>query len=166
VETLLRDFQVLLALEVENLRQLETLMRNQQASLVRRDVAGILESVSGQEECLGRIQSMEEERARLMARISAVLGLGEGGITLRELTENLDPGVGEELRATGKAVRETLENIGRVNAENRRLIQHSLEFVQEMLAALTGGSPGARTYGSSGTLSTEERVRSLVNQWT
>jgi len=166
VETLLRDFQALLTLEVENLRRLETLMRNQQASLVRRDVGGILESVSGQEECLGRIQSMEEERARLMARISEVLGLGEGGITLRQITEHLDPGVGEELRATGKAVRETLENIGRVNGENRRLIQHSLEFVQEMLAALAGDGLPVRTYGSSGTLSAEKRVRSLVNQWT
>ncbi|MCK4546807.1 MAG: flagellar protein FlgN [Candidatus Eisenbacteria sp.] len=166
MESLLRDLGVLLAQQVENLKALETLMQNQQKALVRRDVPGILESISGQEACLARIREMEADRAGLMEKISGVLGLGLGGITLKELTENLEPEVGTELRATGRAIRETLENIGRVNSENRRLIEHSLEFVQEMLGALTGAAPTGRTYEASGNLKARSQDHSLVDQVT
>jgi len=166
VETLLQDLRALLARQVENLKTLESLIRQQQDALVKRDVGAILESVAAEEECLRCVQQMERDRSRLMARISGVLGLGDGGITLRQLTENLDPTVGEELRSTGETIREALENIGRVNRENQMLIQHSLEFVHEMLGVLTQDGSGKQIYECSGTLRTGSPGHALVDRTT
>jgi flagellar biosynthesis/type III secretory pathway chaperone len=163
VESLLRDLGTLLRQQVENLRALEALIRNQQAALVKRDIPAMVDSISGQEGCLKRIQVMEADRARLMRQISDILGLGPGGITLKELTDNLDPQIGAELRDTGKAIRETLENIGKVNGDNRRLIEHSLDFVQEMLEALTGTPATKRTYEASGSLRSRSQEHKLVD---
>ena len=166
MKTLLHDLGTLLARQVDQLRTLESLMRSQQQALARKDVEAILESISGQEACLAGIQALEDERVRLMRRISSVLGMGEGAITLRELTDRLEPEVGSELRETGRAIRDTLQNIGRVNQDNRRLIQHSLDFVQEMLAAWTGSVPTKRVYEPSGALSPRPQGRTLIDQVT
>lgn len=166
MESLLRDLRTLLGQQVENLRTLEEVIQRQRACLVKRDMDGVIDSISEQDRCLERVCKMEEVRARLMAEISDVLGLGPGGITLRELTENLDPGVAQELRSTGEAIRETLEKIGLVNRDNRRLIEHSLEFVQEMLATLSGGGSAVRTYEASGSLRRRPQEHVLVDRMT
>lgn len=166
MESLLSDLRVLLGEQMENLRSLESAIRQQQVSLTSRDVSGIIESISEQEECLERIQRIERERDRLVTHISSVLGLGSRGVTLRELTEKLDPDVGAQLRSTGEAVRETLMNIGRVNRDNRRLIEHSLEFVQETLSTLSGKGPEKRTYESSGSLRPRSQRQMLLDRTT
>ncbi len=166
METLLRDLRALLTRQVENLKTLETMMRRQQKALVSRDVAAIHESMARQEECLRCVREMEEERTRLLADISDVLGLGSGGITLRRLTENLDPEVGEELRSTGETIRETLDNIGRVNRDNQMLIKHSLEFVHEMLGTLVQNGSEQRVYESSGNLRAGSPARVLIDRTT
>lgn len=166
MESLLGDLGELLAAQVENLKSLEALLRNQHSALAKRDVEAILESVSGQERCLEKIQAMEADRSRLVREISDVLGLGPRGVTLKELTQHLDPEVGTELRSTGRAIRETLERIGTVNLENRRLIEHSLGFVREMLGALTGTGSAKRTYEPSGHLKPDGQRYTLVDQVT
>jgi len=154
VEQLLQDLGSLLTRQVENLKTLEAMIRRQQNALVRRDIGAIREAVAAQEECLLCVQQMEQDRAQLISEISGVLGLGAGGVTLRRITENLDPTVGDELRSTGETIRETLDNIGRVNRENQMLIRHSLEFVHEMLSTLTRDDSGKEIYESSGSLRT------------
>lgn len=166
MEALLADLRILLARQLENLRTLEGVMRRQREALVKRDLSIIRETVSEQEECLARVQAMEADRAGLLVRISNMLGLGPEGITLRELTENLDPVVGAELRSTGETIREALGNIGRVNQSNYNLIEHSLELVHEMLGAIATGETGKRTYGATGGLRPRSQEYTLVDRTT
>jgi flagellar biosynthesis/type III secretory pathway chaperone len=166
LESLLRDLRTLLFRQVENLRTLETVIREQQSALVRRDISAILESIQRQESCLEQVHGLEEDRARLMEEISTTLGLAPGSITLRRLTENLDPAVGDELRSTGETARETLENVGRVNRDNQMLIRHSLEFVHEMLGALARDGSDKQTYEPSGNLRERAQGQVLVDRTT
>lgn len=166
MESLLNDLRTLLARQVENLKTLEEVLGRQRTCLVQRDVPGIVASIQEQEEHLRRIQRIEESRHRLMRDLAGMLGLSPGRVTLRELSESLDPDVGGELRATAEAARATLDKIGRVNRENRRLIERSLEFIHQTLGALQGRVPPARTYESTGALRPREQSRTLVDRTT
>lgn len=166
METLLNDLRTLLARQVESLKTLEEVLGEQRECLVKRDVPGITRSISKQEEYLKRIQRMEETRVRLVRELARVLGIEPGNATLREISNNLDPDVGEELRATAEAARETLEKVGRVNRENRRLIERSLEFVHETLGAIQGKRPAGRTYTPAGQLNPRDQIRTLVDRTT
>jgi flagellar biosynthesis/type III secretory pathway chaperone len=166
VEFLLRDLRDLLGQQVDHLKTLEQVLERQKEALVQRDIPAIVDSIEAQEECLKSVQRMEEVRAELMSRISSAMGFGPGGVTLRELTESLDPDVGRELRSTGQTMRDTLENIGRVNRENRNLVEHSLEFVREMLTSISCTGPDRETYESSGTLKPRRQEHLLVDRTT
>ena len=85
---MLHDLRELLAEQVDNLKQLEEIMHRQRESLVERDIAGIVESVTEQGRCLERVQRMESDRTRLIARLSSVLGFPSARPTLTELTES------------------------------------------------------------------------------
>ena len=160
----MRDLRALLNEQIGNLSTLEGIIRNQKECLEKRDVQGVIASIAEQGQCLERVHRMDKERKRLMTGIQRMLGLGSGEITLRELTDNLDPGVGAELRSTGEAIRATLENIGRVNRDNRRLIEHSLKVVQEMIGAISGAAPASHTYGESGTMHPHRQEHMLVDR--
>ncbi|MFH1278948.1 MAG: flagellar protein FlgN [Candidatus Eisenbacteria bacterium] len=166
MEALLNDLRTLLARQVESLKTLEEVLGEQRDCLVKRDVPGIVRSISTQEEYLKRIQRMEESRLRLVRGLAGHLGIAPADATIRKISDSLDPDVGRELRATAEAARETLEKVGRVNRENRRLIERSLEFVHDMLGALRGRRPSGRTYTPSGDLKPRDQIRTLVDKTT
>ena len=166
MESLLNDLRSLLDRQVENLKILEEVLGRQRDCLVKRDVQGIVDSISEQEQYLERIQRIETDPARLVTEIAGVLGIENSAITFNELSENLDPDVGAELRGTGDAIRETLDKIGRVNRENKKLIERSLDFVHDMLGTISGKGGVARTYEASGNMKARVQERTLVDRTT
>ena len=166
MESLLNDLRTLLAEQVENLKTLETVLCDQRDYLARRNIQGILTSIEEQEKCLISVQKIEGDRADLMNRLSGILGLEQGNVSLKDISEKIDPDVGAEIRSMGEAIRGTLKNIGRVNRSNRKLIEHSLDFVQEMLGTIGGTGVQKRTYGETGCLVPREQARKLVDKTT
>lgn len=166
MDALLSELRVLLDRQVENLRDLEVILREQRGVLARRDVPGILESIQRQEECLERVQAIENGRNDLMSRISGELGVDPGAMTLKKLAESVEGGTGEELRSMGEAIRATLDDVGRVNRHNRRLIKSSLSHIREMLGAVTGQGPEKSTYGATGDIRSGEKPYALVDRTT
>lgn len=166
MESLLNDLRTLLAEQVENLKTLETVLCDQRDHLAKRNIQGILASIEEQEKCLARVQEIESNRGGLMKRLSGILGLEQGNVSLKDISEKIDPDVGAEIRSMGEAIRGTLKNIGQVNRNNRKLIEHSLDFVQEMLGAIGGQGTQKRTYGETGSLVPREQARKLVDKTT
>ncbi len=161
----MNDLRRLLGEQVESLRTLERTIHEQKEYLTRRDVQGIIDTITEQGQCLERVHRMDGERKRLMGEISRRLGRdGEEDLTITLLADDVDPGTARELRATAEAMRETLGNIGRVNRENRILIEQSLRLVREMLGAATGTATDIPTYGSAGTLTPQRQERMLVDR--
>jgi len=167
LKEMMNDLRRLLGEQVESLKTLERTIQEQKKYLTERDVEGIISSITEQGQCLERVHRMDREQKRLMETISNRLGRGgTGAMTLSSLADDVDAGTAKELRATGEAMRVTLSNIGRVNRENRRLIEHSLRLVREMLGAATGTAPDIPTYGSGGTLTPHRQDRMLVDRKT
>ncbi len=160
------DLRTLLGEQMNTLRSLERIIKEQREFLMERDISGIISSITEQGQCLEQVHRIDSERKRMMGEISGMLGLGRQTLTIRALSQNLEGDVATELRATGEAIRGTLDNIGRVNKDNKRLIQHSLKLVQEMLGAATGSHSDIPTYGGQGTMRPHRQERMLVDRET
>jgi len=138
--------------QIAELRRLEIVLCRQRETIVARDVEALLATIAEQAQRLESLQRADAARARAGATLARALGLPCGDATLRELAAALDSGPAARLREVAAAAGAALAAIERVNADNRRLIQDSLAFVESMLAALAGRASTSRTYGESGDL--------------
>lgn len=153
----------LLRAEVEQLRLLEQTLRDQQEHIATRNVRGLLDCLDGQESQLAALQYTEAERQRLTSDIAAGLGLPAARVSLRDIAVALGGPAGADLDAHGRAGREAVAIIRRLNGDNRRLLAHALSFVQDLLAAAAGRSPAPATYEASGTLAPRPQLDVLVD---
>ena len=151
-ETLVRELGALVSRQVAQLRELETVLRAQQAAVAARDVDSILATLADQTQRLDVLRRSDEERTQVLALLGTALGLPTGKLTLRQLGAALGGPLGEELETLSTDGKEALAIVGRVNADNRRMIQDSLDFVESMLAAHAGRAPAKPTYQESGVL--------------
>ncbi len=161
-EELARELATLVNQQVDHLRKLEATLRQQQTAVIGRDVEAVLASLAEQTAVLDKLRTADEQRTRVLTQLSAGLGLEAGKATLRDLAGALGGTLGQELESLSTTGREALAIVTRVNNDNRRLIEQSLEFIETMLAAASGRAPAAPTYQASGTL-TRSQIDTLVD---
>lgn len=162
-EALVRELATLVKGQVAQLRELEAVLSAQQAAVAARDVDAIVATLGDQTERLEILRQSDAERTRVLALLGSALGVQAGALTLRQLATALGGPLGEELETLSSDGREALAIVGRVNSDNRRLIQESLDFVESMLAALAGRAPAKPTYQESGGLA-RSQVDTIVDQ--
>lgn len=138
--------------QVAELRELEVVLREQQSAVAGRDVEAILGTLAGQSAHLEALRRCDAERTRVACRLALALGFSTGTPTLRQLAAAAGGALGAELEALSQHARETLTLVERVNTDNHRLIRESLDFVESMLAALSGRAPAKSTYQQSGAI--------------
>jgi hypothetical protein len=83
---------------------------------------------------------MEHERAALLHRAGAALGLNPAGVTLEALTQLMAPAEGELARARSAQLRGLLSEIAREHGVNRALMRQELSFLDH-LTRLIGAEP-------------------------
>lgn len=149
---LVHELATVVKQQVEELRELEAVLRTQQSAVAGRDVEAILSTLADQTGRLESLRRSDAERARVLALLGAALGLQPGPQTLRQLAATVGGSLGEELLSLSSDGREALAIVSRVNADNRRLIEDSLDFVESMLATLAGRAPAKPTYQESGVI--------------
>jgi hypothetical protein len=83
---------------------------------------------------------MEHERAALLNRAGAALGLNPAGVTLEAITQLMAPAEGEVARARSAELRGLLAEIAREHGVNRALMRQELAFLDH-LTRLIGAEP-------------------------
>jgi len=161
-EGLARELATLVNQQVDQLRKLEATLRQQQTAVIGRDVEAVLASLAEQSEVLDGLRAADDKRTGVLTLLSGGLGLEAGKATLRDLAGALGGTLGDELDSLSATGREALAIVTRVNNDNRRLIEQSLEFIETMLAAASGRAPAASTYQASGVL-TRTQIETIVD---
>jgi flagellar biosynthesis/type III secretory pathway chaperone len=149
--------------QVEQLRVLERTLRDQQEFITARDVQGLLGCLTVQEQQLNALQQTEAARDEITSRIAAALGLDPRHVSFAELRVALGDPVGADLEAHMQAGREAVAIIRRINGDNRRLLTHALNFVQDLLAAMSGRPAPSTTYESSGQIIPRTQLDVIVD---
>jgi hypothetical protein len=120
-------------------RLLECILR-QGAAVRAREVDGVLASMTEIQAEMGARSRMEQERAVLLHRAGAALGLPAPNVTLEAMAQLMAPAEAELARARSAELRGLLAEIAREHGVNRALMRQELAFLDH-LTRLIGAEP-------------------------
>jgi hypothetical protein len=132
--------------QIGSARRLHAQILRQSGAIRRRDVDGVLATmtdIQGEMASRGRLES---ERTALLWRAGAMLGVPAEAVTLSELTGLMDDTDADAAHARSAELRGLLAEVEREHAINRALMRQELSFL-EHLTRMLGGMPEAGGYG-------------------
>jgi hypothetical protein len=120
-------------------RLLECILR-QGAAVRARQVDGVLASMTEIQAETGARGRLETERATLLMRAGAALGIDPTGVTLEAITRLMSPAEGDAARVRSAELRGLLAEIAREHGITRALMRQELSFLDH-LTRMIGHEP-------------------------
>ncbi|WP_067922427.1 flagellar protein FlgN [Alicyclobacillus shizuokensis] len=136
VQRLLTLLELLLAEH----QQLVSLTERQKSALIRRDTRALEPLVAKIDRSVTRVQELETERRRLQADLAREYQLEEGQVTVSELARRLEAPLAGRLQKLGAALREAIVRLQQLCAENERIMQQSLRYIEQMFEWIRGSA--------------------------
>jgi hypothetical protein len=121
-------------------RRLLGLVLAQGASIRARDVEGVLAQLAEIQGEMARRGALETDRAALLQRAGAALGVPASHVTLERLCALVTPGAAQAARDRSAELRGLLAEIAREHGINRALMRQELTFLSH-LTRLVGQEP-------------------------
>jgi hypothetical protein len=155
--TLVGDVLAHLDAQLTSARSLLELVLEQGAAIRARDVHTVVRLAGILRGEMGRRQLLEEERARLLERSAAALGVGMHDVTLSALCALMDEARAHTAEARSAELRGLLGELAREHVCNRALMQIELGFLDHLMGMLA--LDGAAGYDPSGSSTSTPRQR-------
>lgn len=126
------DLTQVLENETVEYKKLTELSENLKEALIESDVAAVEKLTAAQEEVSNEIQSLEYKRARIMNDIAVVLNKKPEELKVSMLEETLagQPALREKLAAVRTELKQTMDELKRVNHTNQTLLRQSMELLE------------------------------------
>ena len=144
--------------QVESVRRLLGVVLEQGAAIRARDVHAVVRLAGILRGELGRRQSVEEERSRLLQDSGDLMGIPPETVTLSRLGALIGPDGAEQANARSAELRGLLGELQREHACNRALMHIELSFLDHLMRTLA--LDGAHGYDSWGSAASDGRARS------
>jgi FlgN protein len=136
--------------QITSARRLLALVLDQGRAIRKRDVDGVLAKLAEVQTEMGRRGALEQDRAALLQRAGAALGVPAAQVTLERLCSLVTPEAAASARERSAELRGLLAEIAREHGINRALMRQELAFLAH-LTRLVGqdtepgyGRPGAQ----------------------
>ena len=126
------DLTQVLENETVEYKKLVELSENLREALIESDVPAVERLTAAQEEVSNGIRSLETKRARIMNDIAVVLNKKSEDLKVSMLEETLagQPALRERLAAVRVELKETMDELKRVNHTNQTLLRQSMELLE------------------------------------
>ena len=130
--SMMDDLTQVLENETVEYKKLMELSEDLREALIASDVPSVERLTAEQEEVSNRIQSLESKRARIMNDIAVVLNKKPGELKVSMLEETLagQPALQERLAAVRIELKQTMDELKRINHTNQTLIRQSMELLE------------------------------------
>ena len=130
--SLMDDLTQVLENETVEYKKLIELSDNLRKALIESDVSTVEQMTAAQEEVSNGIQSLESRRARIMNDIAVVLNKKPGELKVSMLEESLagQPALKERLAAVRTELKQTMDELKRINHTNQTLLRQSMELLE------------------------------------
>lgn len=142
-------------------RRLLAQVLRQSGAIRRRDVDGVLATMTDIQSEMASRGRLESERTELLWRAGSALGIPAEAVTLDGLTRLMDDEAADDARTLSAELRGLLGEVEREHSINRALMRQELSFLEHLTRMLGGGTenPGYRPpgRGSAGRASTYSR---------
>ena len=148
--------------QINSARHLLKLVLAQGAAIRVRDVEGVLGKLAEVQTEMGRRGSLEQERASLLQRAGAALGIAPTTVTLERLCALVTPGAAQAAMERSAELRGLLSEIAREHGINRALMRQELAFLSHLTRLLGGDAePGYKQSGSTSAAPASHHVLDL-----
>ena len=136
--------------QLSSARRLLGLVLEQGKAIRNRDVDGVLGKLAAVQTEMGRRGGLEQDRAGLLQRAGASLGVPATEVTLERLCLLVTPGAADAARDRSAELRGLLAEIAREHGINRALMRQELAFLSH-LTRLVGREtePGYQATGGT-----------------
>ena len=130
--SMMDDLTQVLENETVEYKKLMELSEDLREALIASDVPSVERLTAEQEEVSNRIQSLESKRARVMNDIAVVLNKKPEELKVSMLEETLagQPALQERLAAVRIELKQTMDELKRINHTNQTLIRQSMELLE------------------------------------
>ena len=130
--SLMDDLTQVLENETVEYKKLIELSDNLRKALIESDVSTVEQMTAAQEEVSNGIQSLESRRARIMNDIAVVLNKKPEELKVSMLEETLagQPALKERLATVRTELKQTMDELKRVNHTNQTLLRQSMELLE------------------------------------
>jgi len=136
--------------ETEAHRELLALKSREREEIIHGKIGDLEETILAIGQTVGRIREMEDCRASITSDVSIELGMDNSLPTIREIAQALPEGESREILEVGEELRNLTWKVRRINGETRYLIFQSLEWMNSLMAQLTGKPMGQTGYNARG----------------
>jgi hypothetical protein len=141
-----------LEVQIAAARGLLQVVLDQGAAIRRRDVPAVVQLTGVLQAEMARRTTIEQERARLLARAGARLGIAASAVTLTLLTELMQPGAAALALERSAELRGLLEVLQREHHCNRALMSQELAFLDHLMRLSGAGDAGYDAAGDRATM--------------
>ena len=162
---LVKELIDILNLSSKHHRKLVELLREKKRAIVELKHEEVERILDLEREVIGSIATADEERVRLTGEVA--ISLGKPGGTLMRLSEIIlavDEDLRDDLFEVRDELRDTAEELERLNRLNRTLIVESVDHVNLFVAMLAGKDPEAKTDTNGGSESDEGMPALVINK--
>jgi FlgN protein len=128
--------------QIASARRLLGFVLEQGKAIRARDVDAVLARLTDIQTEMGRRGSLEQDRAGLLQRAGAALGVQVAAVTLEHLCTLVSPAAAQTARDRSAELRGLLAEIAREHGINRALMRQELAFLAH-LTRLIGNEPEA-----------------------
>jgi hypothetical protein len=118
--------------QINSAQRLLGLVLDQGKAIRSRDVEVVLSKLADVQTEMGRRGALEQERAALLQRAGAALGVPTAQVTLERLCSLVSPGAAESARQRSGELRGLLAEIAREHGINRALMRQELAFLAHL----------------------------------
>ena len=118
--------------QINSAQRLLGLVLGQGKAIRARDVDVVLAKLADVQTEMGRRGALEQDRAALLQRAGAALGLPAAQVTLEHLCVLVSPGAAETARQRSAELRGLLAEIAREHGINRALMRQELAFLSHL----------------------------------
>ncbi len=118
--------------QINSAQRLLGLVLGQGKAIRARDVDVVLAKLADVQTEMGRRGALEQDRAALLQRAGAALGLPAAQVTLEHLCVLVSPGAAETARERSAELRGLLAEIAREHGINRALMRQELAFLAHL----------------------------------
>ena len=150
--SLITNLEKIMLTEKEIYEEIYNIEENKTEAIISRDGKVIEELSSVQEKFLLEIDSVENERIKIMGKLCSCISPGRqaGNITFQELVNLLENEYAVKLRETGLGLKKILVRIKDVQDLNARLMRDNVEYYDILISGLKNSSSLKSGYDKDG----------------
>ena len=130
--------------------QLLELLIQEQKILISSDVTAVEKNVEEQDYLIGNIKRLEEIRIENVNKISEIYGKSDKDLKFSEIIELVNEEYADKLSVIMEKLKSVVENITKININNKYLIESGLEFLEENVKVFYGANEKELFYKKGG----------------